>query len=61
MRNHYQTVDIHTLGTLDRENGISPLTGSTSDSYGKGYQAKGLKIVIDDSKACPLLHSIKVF
>lgn len=40
---------------------IIPLNGSTSDSYGKGYQAKGLKIVIDDSKACPLLHSIKVF
>ena len=31
------------------------------DSYGKGYQVKGLKVVIDDSKACPLLHSIKVF
>ena len=40
---------------------IIPLNGSTSDSYGKGYQVKGLKVVIDDSKACPLLHSIKVF
>lgn len=40
---------------------IIPLNGSTSDSYGKGYQVKGLKVAIDDSKACPLLHSIKVF
>ena len=26
VRNHYQTIDIHTLGTLNREHGISPLS-----------------------------------
>lgn len=40
---------------------IIPLNGSTSNSYDKGYKCKALKIVIDNSKACPLLHSIKVY
>ena len=40
---------------------IIPLNGSTADSYGSGYKVKALRIVIDDSKACPLLHTVKVF
>ena len=40
---------------------IIPLNGSTSSSYGSGYQAKYLRINITDSKACPLLHSISVY
>ena len=40
---------------------IIPLNGSTSNSYGTGYKAKALRVVIDDSKACPLLHTVKIF
>ena len=40
---------------------IIPLNGSTSSSYGNGYQAKALRISIDDSRACPLLSSLSVF
>ncbi len=40
---------------------IIPLNGSTVSSYGTGYKAKALRIVIDDSKACPLLHTVRVF
>lgn len=39
---------------------IIPLNGSTSD-YGNGYQAKAVRILILDSKACPLLQSVSVF
>ena len=40
---------------------IIPLNGSTSNSYGTGYKAKALRVIIDDSKACPLLHTVKIF
>ena len=40
---------------------IVPLNGSTEHSYDAGRKVKALRIVIDDSKACPLIHSIKVF
>lgn len=40
---------------------IVPLSGSTVKSYDKGKKVKAIRVVIDDSKACPLLHSIKVF
>ena len=40
---------------------IIPLNGSTSDSYGNGYQARALRITIDDSRACPLLSNLSVF
>lgn len=40
---------------------IIPLNGSTAASYGNGVSAKFLRITIEDSKACPLLHTISVF
>ncbi len=40
---------------------IVPLNGSTKKSYGKGFKAKAMRIVIDDAKACPTLHTIQVF
>ncbi|MBP3227710.1 MAG: alpha-L-fucosidase [Bacteroidaceae bacterium] len=40
---------------------IIPLNGSTSASYGAGYQVRGLRIRITDSRACPLLHTLSVF
>lgn len=40
---------------------IIPLNGSTSASYGSGVKAKYLRIVIEDSKACPLLHTVSVY
>jgi len=40
---------------------IIPLNGSTSNSYGSGYSATGVRINITDSRACPLLHTISVF
>ena len=40
---------------------IIPLSGSTINSYGAGYQAKYLRIKITDSRACPLLHTISVY
>ncbi len=40
---------------------IVPLSGSTADSYGAGFTAKALRIVIDDSKACPLLQKVAVY
>lgn len=40
---------------------IVPLNGSTAQSYGTGYKVKALKIVIDDAKACPTLHTVSVF
>jgi len=40
---------------------IIPLNGSTSNSYGDGYQAKYLRITINDSKACPTLHTVSIF
>lgn len=40
---------------------IIPLNGSTSSSYGTGYTVKGVRININDSRACPLLHTVSVF
>ncbi len=40
---------------------ILPLNGSTASSYGAGYKAKALRITINDSKACPLLHTVSIF
>jgi alpha-L-fucosidase len=40
---------------------IIPLNGSTSNSYGNGYNAKKLRITILDSRACPLLSNINVY
>lgn len=40
---------------------IIPLNGSTSNSYGNGYQAKALRITIEDSRACPLLSKLAVY
>ena len=39
---------------------IIPLNGSTTD-YGNGYNVKAIRITINDSKACPLLHTVSVF
>ena len=40
---------------------ILPLNGNTGNSYGTGYQARKLRITIEDSRACPLLSNISVF
>lgn len=40
---------------------IIPLNGSTADSYSRPVQARYLRITIDDSKACPLLHTLSVY
>lgn len=40
---------------------IIPLNGSTSASYGTGVRAKYLRITIEDSKACPLLHTVSIY
>ena len=40
---------------------IVPLNGSTSNSHGKGYQAKQLRITILDSRACPLLSNLNIY
>lgn len=40
---------------------IVPLNSSTSASYGNGYQAKALRITIEDSRACPLLSKVAVY
>ncbi|MBQ7878222.1 MAG: alpha-L-fucosidase [Bacteroidaceae bacterium] len=40
---------------------IIPLNGSTSSSYSTGYKAKYVRITINDSKACPTLHTVSIF
>ena len=40
---------------------IIPLNGSTSESFGNGYNAKQLRITILARRACPLLSSLNVF
>jgi len=40
---------------------IIPLNGSTASSYAAGYRVKSLRITINDSRACPLLHTISVY
>ncbi len=39
---------------------IIPLNGSTSN-YGTGYNAKGVRITIDDSRSCPLISKVSVY
>lgn len=39
---------------------IVPLNGSTTE-YGEGFDVKGLRIHITDSKASPLLHSVSIY
>ena len=39
---------------------IIPLNGYTS-SYGAGYNVKAVRITINDSKACPLIHTLSVY
>ena len=40
---------------------IIPLNGSTTNSYDTGYKAKGVRIVIEDSKACPLISKVGIY
>ncbi len=40
---------------------IIPLNGSTSASYGNGVKAKMLRVTINDSRACPLLHTVSAY
>lgn len=40
---------------------IIPLNGSTSSSYAEGYMVKAIRIIIEDSKACPLISKIAVY
>jgi alpha-L-fucosidase len=40
---------------------IIPLNGKTNESYGNGYNAKKLRITIEDSRACPLLSNLNVY
>lgn len=40
---------------------IIPLNGNTASSYGSGVSAKYLRLTIEDSKACPLLHTLSVY
>ena len=39
---------------------IVPLNGSTT-VYGNGYDIKGIRIHITDSKECPLLHTVSIY
>ena len=39
---------------------IIPLNGSTSN-YGSALSVKGVRVTIEDSKACPLLHTLSVY
>ena len=40
---------------------IIPLNGQTANSYDSGYKVKGIRIVIEDSKACPLISKVSVY
>ncbi|MBQ6694379.1 MAG: alpha-L-fucosidase [Bacteroidaceae bacterium] len=40
---------------------IIPLNGNTANSYGNGYNVKGVRITIQDSKACPLISRVSVY
>ena len=40
---------------------IIPLNGSTSNSYGNGYDVMGVRITIEDSRACPLISKVSVY
>ena len=40
---------------------IIPLNGSTAEYSTDGYTAKAIRITIENSRSCPLLHTIEVF
>ena len=40
---------------------IIPLHGSTTNSYGSGVNSRYVRITIEDSRACPLLHTISIY
>ena len=40
---------------------IIPLNGSTAEYSTDGYMAKAIRITIENSRSCPLLHTIEVF
>ena len=40
---------------------IIPLNGNTEHSYDQGTRAVGLRITIEDAKACPLLKSVAIY
>lgn len=40
---------------------IIPLNGNTASSYDAGTSAKFVRITIEDSRACPLLHTVSVY
>lgn len=40
---------------------IIPLSGGTTSSYNAPTTAKAVRIVITDSRACPLLHTVSVY
>lgn len=40
---------------------IVPLEGGTAHSYGPGIRARYLRIVLTDSRACPLLRAVSVY
>ena len=40
---------------------IVPLNSSTSNSYGNGFDVMGVRIKIEDSRACPLISKVSVY
>ena len=40
---------------------IVPLNSSTANSYGTGYDVMGVRITIEDSRACPLISKVSVY
>lgn len=40
---------------------IIPLSGSTTNSYDAGFRVKGIRLTINDSKACPTLHTLSAY
>ena len=40
---------------------IVPLNSSTTNSYGNGYDVMGVRITINDSRACPLISKVSVY
>ena len=40
---------------------IIPLNGSTSNSYGSGFDAKAIRVHIKDTKACPVMSEIAIY
>ena len=40
---------------------IIPLNGSTSNSYGSGFDAKAIRVHIKDAKACPVMSEIAIY